>query len=219
DEKSLHDIAVAAYPDLPYFMFGHSWGSMLARGYAALYGEDLKGLLLCGVVSQLEGCSALQNDAAFDAEITEGRGAQNGLAWMAKAFAGMTDRYPDATSPNDWIAKDPRVVADHAADPFNCFNPTTQLMYDLVALYRFIEADDWAGKLPAGLPCYLIAGDMDPCANYGEGLYHVANQLAKAGHPTTVRAYTGWRHEIHNERPIRCEVEAGLIEFINGVLA
>ena len=60
---------------------------------------------------------------------------------------------------------------------------------------------------------------MDPCANYGEGLYHVANQLAKAGHPTTVRAYTGWRHEIHNERPIRCEVEAGLIEFINGVLA
>ena len=219
DEKSLHDIAAADYPELPYFMFGHSWGSMLARGYSALYGEGLKGLILCGVVSQLTGCEELQNSAEFDAEITEGRGAENGLAWMAKAFAGMTDRYPDAQSPNDWIAVDPRVVADHAADPFNCFNPTTQLMYDLVALYRFIEAPDWAAKVPAGIPVYLLAGDQDPCANYGEGLYHVANELAKVGHPVSVKAYSGWRHEIHNERPIRNEVEAGLISFINSVLA
>ena len=47
----------------------------------------------------------------------------------------------------------------------------------------------------------------------------MANELAKVGHPITVRAYTGWRHEIHNERPIRNEVEAGLVDFINSVLA
>ena len=51
DEKKLHDIAKASYPALPYFVFGHSWGSMLARGYAAHYGEDLAGLMLCGVCS------------------------------------------------------------------------------------------------------------------------------------------------------------------------
>ena len=218
DEKGLHDIAVADYPDLPYFMFGHSWGSMLARGYAALYGDDLKGLILCGVVSQSDGIAALLEDKEFSGAITAGRGAENGLAWMAKAFGSMTDRYPDPKTPNDWIAVDPRVVADHAADPFNCFNPTTQLMYDLVALYGFIEAGEWAEKVPTGLPVYLLAGDQDPCGNYGEGLYHVANELAKTGHPTTVRAYTGWRHEIHNERPIRDEVDAGLIAFIDGVL-
>ena len=49
DEKALHDIAVKDYPDLPYFVFGHSWGSLLARCYAAHYGEDLAGLLLCGL--------------------------------------------------------------------------------------------------------------------------------------------------------------------------
>ena len=49
DEKALHDIAVKDYPGLPYFVFGHSWGSMLGRAYAALYGDDLKGLMLCGV--------------------------------------------------------------------------------------------------------------------------------------------------------------------------
>ena len=41
DEKSLHDIAVADYPDIPYFVFGHSWGSMLARCYAAYYGDRI----------------------------------------------------------------------------------------------------------------------------------------------------------------------------------
>ena len=49
DEKALHDIAVADYPDVPYFVFGHSWGSMLARCYAAHYGEDIVGLMLCGL--------------------------------------------------------------------------------------------------------------------------------------------------------------------------
>ena len=219
DEESLHDIAVADYPELPYFMFGHSWGSMLARGYSALYGEDLKGLLLCGVVSQLPGCEDVVQDKEIEEIIASGRGAENGLMWMGRAFAGMTDRYPEGSSPNAWIALDDRIVADHAADPFNCFNPTTQLIYDLVKLYEFIEADDWAAKVPAGIPAYLIAGDQDPCANYGEGLYHVANVLAKQGHSTTVRSYTGWRHEIHNERAIRDEVEAGLVDWINGVLA
>ncbi|MGN0652369.1 MAG: alpha/beta hydrolase, partial [Gemmiger sp.] len=52
DEKSLHDIAVAEYPDIPYMMFGHSWGSMLARGYAAHYGSDIRALMLCGLCSQ-----------------------------------------------------------------------------------------------------------------------------------------------------------------------
>ena len=56
DEKYLHDIAHMAYPDLPFFVFGHSWGSMLGRAYAALYGDDIAGLMLCGLVSQFKGC-------------------------------------------------------------------------------------------------------------------------------------------------------------------
>lgn len=70
-----------------------------------------------------------------------------------------------------------------------------------------------------GLPFYLIAGDQDPCANYGEGLYHVANMLADTGHKWVVtRSYTGERHEIHNELHIRDEVEAGIIAFVDSVI-
>ena len=68
--------------------------------------------------------------------------------------------------------------------------------------------------VPSNIPVYLIAGDQDPCGNYGEGLYHVANLLARTGNKTTTRAYTGYRHEIHNELAIRDEVVAGCVDFI-----
>ncbi|MDO5111605.1 MAG: alpha/beta fold hydrolase [Clostridia bacterium] len=218
DEKALHDLAVEAHPGVPYFVFGHSWGSMLARGYAALYGEDLCGLLLCGVVSQFPGIEKEIKDPAFQAAY-EADPYQGSGEWFGKVFCNMTDRYPQPCGPADWIANDPEVVADHAGDPFNGFDVTLELVYDMVQLYGFIENEAWAQSVPRKLPVYLIAGDNDPCGNYGEGLYHVANLLANAGHPVQVRAYSGWRHEIHNERRIRDEVEAGLVTFVDRCLA
>lgn len=218
DERSLHDIAAERFPGVPYFMFGHSWGSMLARGYAALYGEDLAGLMLCGVVSQVPGIEELLGDKDFEALIAKGQGGVSGLSWMLRAFSTFCERIAEPISPNDWIANDPRVVADHAGDPFNCFNTNAQLIYDFCALYRFTEDDAWAGMVPARLPVYLTAGDCDPCGNYGEGLYHVANRLAATGHSIKVKAYGGYRHEINNMRETREDVESCLVSFIDSVL-
>lgn len=219
DERTLHNMAVSDYPDTPYFLFGHSWGSMIAREYASNYGTDLTGLLLCGVVAQMEGCDMWAGNADLQKEIDSGRGNADGTEWMLKSFCNMTSRFEEQEGPNAWIANDPRVVADHAADPFNNMAPTTQLIYDLLELYRDILSDEWASKVPDALPVYMISGDQDPCGNYGEGLYHVANQLAKSGnHNVTVRSYTGYRHEIHNELTIRDAVVDGMIAFMNQAL-
>ncbi|MBQ5584312.1 MAG: alpha/beta fold hydrolase, partial [Ruminiclostridium sp.] len=176
DEKQLHDIAVADYPGLPYFMFGHSWGSMLARGYAAHYGQDINGLMLCGLCSQWKGCEDAYVNPEFRAAY-EADPYQPAGEWFDKVFCGMTDRIENPNSPADWIANDPNVVADHAGDMFNTFDTTIELPWDFVQLYHFIESDEWAPMVPARIPTYLIAGDQDPCGNYGEGLYHVANLL------------------------------------------
>ena len=131
----------------------------------------------------------------------------------------MTDRIENPNSPADWIANDPNVVADHAGDMFNTFDTTIELPWDFVQLYHFIESPEWAPMVPSNIPVYLMSGDQDPCGNYGEGLYHVANLLANSGNKTQVRAYSGYRHEIHNELAIRDEVVDGLITFLNNILA
>ena len=129
DEKALHDIAVKDYPGLPYFVFGHSWGSMLGRAYAALYGDDLKGLMLCGVVSQFKGCEIELHDPAIKAAVTAAPYQPVGN-WFGKVFLDMTARIENPNGPSDWIACNPDVVADHAGDMFNGFDVTLELVWD-----------------------------------------------------------------------------------------
>ncbi|HBW35143.1 alpha/beta fold hydrolase [Desulfosporosinus sp. BICA1-9] len=218
DENTLRKMITDEYPDLPYFMFGHSWGSMIARGYAAHYGESLTGLILCGVVSQFSGAEILGKKDDMKKMAEAGRGGEDGSSFMAVAFADMTARYENPNSDFDWLATDPSVVVDYTADPFNNLSHpyTVQFFYDLIELYKYIKADDWASRVPTELPVYLIAGDQDPVCNYGEGLYHVANMLSTSGHKRVVtHCYTGKRHEIHNEPTIRDEVEKGIIDFID----
>ena len=175
DEKALHDIAKASYPDLPYFVFGHSWGSMLARGYAAHYGEDLAGLMLCGVCSLWPGYELVYNDPDVN-ETYKNDPYQSAGRALDLLLGGMTDRIENPNGPGDWIAKDPRVVADHAGDMFNTFDTTLELVYDVCALQHFTETPLWAPMVPKALPLlsdcrrpgplWLLWRRIIPCCQY-----------------------------------------------------
>jgi alpha-beta hydrolase superfamily lysophospholipase len=219
DEKALHDLTAQSYPGLPYIMFGHSWGSMIARNFAARYGSLLKGLAICGTCGYMDTVSTAAEE--LRALIAAGKGSERDPRFVAGMFAGWTSRYENSTNPSDWISGDPDVVADHGADPFNNLHnpPTNQAHYDLVELVSAITGIQWAEKVPRELPIYNIAGDQDPVGNFGEGVYAVTNWLVNTGHRrVTTKLYSGHRHEIHNDRDIREEVTDGIIAFINGIL-
>ena len=219
DEHSLRQLVEEKYPALPYVMFGHSWGSMIARGYGAKYHKGMQGLILCGIASQMKSLNAMGREKIHQ-DIKDGKGTQEALEYMGQLFAGMTERYQNPKGPNDWIAKSAQVVADHGADPNNLQKPATiQLMADFVDLYDDVMSPKWAEKIPNELPVHIIAGDGDPVANYGEGAYHVLNMLSEKGHrKVTCKVYPGYRHEIHNEPEIRQEVEGDLVAYINGIV-
>ncbi|AVM00876.1 alpha/beta hydrolase [Gordonia iterans] len=217
DERTLHDHAVEAFPGLPYFVFGHSWGSMIARGYAATYDADLAGLILCGVAAQIEGIDKTLDRAALAAAVDAGKGTDSGLEYMGALFAGMIDRFPDATVGNEWIALDPGVLADHASDPLNALADPMSMRFvdDFVNLYDAVN-EGWAEEIRSDLPVLIVAGDQDPVANYGEGAYHVANALWKSGNrDVRTVVYPGVRHEIHNEPSTREAVEQEMITFVD----
>jgi alpha-beta hydrolase superfamily lysophospholipase len=219
DEKTLHDLCAQSYPGLPYVMFGHSWGSMIARSFAARYGALLKALVICGTCGYMDTVSPAVEE--LRALVAAGRGSERDPQFVGRMFAGWTSRYENSVSPADWISGDPDVVADHGADPFNNLHnsPTNQAHLDLAELVAAITGPQWAEKVPKGLPIYNIAGDQDPVGNYGEGVYAVSNWLANTGHRrVSTKIYPGHRHEIHNDRDIRDEVSAGIIAFINSVL-
>jgi len=215
DEHTLRKLVTADYPDLPYFMFGHSWGSIIARNYAAKYSEGMAGLIICGAPAKNRAFLGLIEKTR--PYINQGKDNEVVFEIINDIFGGMNCRYENVKTPNDWIAADELVVADHARDPFNNLNTpmNVRLLHDVSEALHMIQGEEWAARVPVTMPIYNIAGDMDPVADFGEGTYMITRWLADTGHrKVTTKVYSGYRHEIHNEPPIRDEVEAGIIKFI-----
>jgi len=219
DERSLYNLVKADYPDLPFIMFGHSWGSMIARVYAAHYGSDMCGLAICGAPAVFKNFLDLKEKTT--PYIEQGRDDEVVEEFIIKGFSNFTERYENVQTPNDWIATDANVVADHAADPLNNFAAfNVRLLHDLSEAMWVIQGKEWASKIPVNLPVYNISGDMDPAAGYGEGTYTITRWLYETGHKNvTTKVYSGYRHEIHNEPDIREEVENGIIQFVESCIS
>ncbi|MBQ9048116.1 MAG: alpha/beta fold hydrolase [Solobacterium sp.] len=217
DEHTLHDLVCDMYPDLPYFIFGHSMGSMIARDYIAKYGDELAGVTLCGTVAPFPGQKELIKD--LEALVAkEGRQSVD-ASLGGKVMGWMFDRIAEEVKlGNEWICHDPFVQRDHAADPFDAFTkPTTNGAWlDFIQMNDFITGKEWAEKVPADLPILNIAGDQDPCGQYGAGVYQVSNDLIDTGHTDVqTKLYSGYRHEIHNYGDIKEDVEETIIDFMD----
>lgn len=218
DEHSLKLLVQEKYPGLPYFMYGHSMGSFIARDFIEKYGDELAGVTLCGTSGVFpcleEGMAALKE--ALDA----GKGNEFDPKYTQILLGWMFGRCGEPKLGNEWICDDPIVQRDHAEDPFDAFTKPTlnKSMYDFAKMIEVVTGADWARRVPTALPIYVLSGDQDPVGEYGEGVYQVANWLTDTGHSVRTKLYPGYRHEIHNYSHLKADVEAGIVEFMDGCL-
>jgi alpha-beta hydrolase superfamily lysophospholipase len=219
DEQELRTRVRQLHPDLPYIVFGHSWGSMIARGMAAESSGEIDALVLGGIAAQLHGIEhVLDRDALAAAPEAE---APVDDALVQQTFDGFVSRYGPDAGPTDWVARNADVVRDHATDPFNNFGApmSVRFLRGFVALYDAVNSAAWYDSVRTDLPVLILAGSEDPVANFGEGAYHVANTLVATGHPDVrTRVWAGFRHEVHNEPEIRDEVEGEIVSFVERVI-
>ncbi len=139
DEQHLREIVCERFPNLPYVVFGHSWGSMIARVLASTHPQGLAGLALCGIAAQMKGLENPVHAKALDEAIAaRGGDALDTDGLSLGIFEGALDRFPDAELPTAWVALEPTIVADHAVDPYNNFGAPMTLRFarGIVELYR-----------------------------------------------------------------------------------
>lgn len=214
DELALQEQARRAHPELPYIVFGHSWGSVIARVMALDPRAKLDALALCGIAAQMHGIEqTLDRDAL--AALAASHGAEPAPQYLVdQVFEGFIDRFGQDAGPTAWVAKDPGIVADHARDPFNNFGAPMSARF----LQGFVDAYDQANdvafyeKFP-DVPVAIFAGQEDPVTNYGEGAQHVADRFTAADRTVELHLYPDLRHEVHNEPESRVDVEQALIAF------
>lgn len=218
DEYTLTLLVKEKYPNLPYFLFGHSMGSFIARDYAAKYGDQLDGMTICGTTGVFRGVD--EAAAKLEQVVAEGKGEEADPALLGSLLGWMCERCGEVSLGNEWICADSYVQIDHAQDPFDAFTKPTSnrsLLY-FTQMMQCITGTEWAQKVPWKLPIYNIGGDQDPVGEYGQGIYEVSNWLYQTGHSVKTKVYSGYRHEIHNYADLKDEVEAGIIAFMNEVL-
>ncbi|WP_026927355.1 alpha/beta fold hydrolase [Granulicoccus phenolivorans] len=223
DELTLQARAREELPDLPYVVFGHSWGSIIARGMAMDPAAALSGLALCGIAAQMRGLEQTLDRAEL-ARLASGEHRVDPVpdTIVAQLFDGFLERFGDGAGPTAWVARDADVVADHARDPYNNFGApmSARFVQGFADLYDRANGDEFYATLPTDLPVLIIAGEQDPVGNFGEGAFHVANRLHTTGHADVrARVFPGVRHEIHNEPETRADTEQEITDFATRVTA
>ncbi len=212
----LHRVTKATkkqYPDVPYFLLGHSMGSFLARRYLMTYGKELSGAILCGTGRQLPPV------------LTFGRMVENvmervkGEDYRSKVFDRMVfgtynRKVEHPVGENDWICSVPEVVEKKNGEIHGSFIFTLNGFRTLFDTIAYIQQPAHINRIPKKLPLFFIAGSEDPVGDYGRGVQEVYECYRKAGIKNlAIKLYEGDRHEIFNEED-RQEVFEDVMDWL-----
>lgn len=213
DAKLLTDIAKNEYPDKPFFIFGHSMGSFIARSYAEKFGIALDGAIFCGTSGANPAAGAAIKIAQF---VAARKGTHHRSELINKvAFGSYNKRIAEPKTPFDWLTRDSAVVEEYMNDPLCGFLFTAPGYRDLFTLLRGVSQSSWYANIPYILPILLISGKDDPVGEYGKGVRQVFRDLKKSGHGSTqMKLYDGCRHEILNELN-KAQVYDDVLEWLN----
>lgn len=220
--RDIHRVRSAAqslYPDLPYYMLGHSMGSYLLRRYLSLKAEGLKGAIIVG--------TGQENDVTTTAGLSMISAMAKAKGWHHRSLKirDMTYTAPykiydlnGIDKSNSWICSDPEIMEKYYSDPRCTFTFTLKGYEALLATVRYVNQKRNINKIPKDLPILLVSGELDPVGNLGKGVKYVYNKYVEAGiKDIECHLFPDMRHEILNE-PAHSEVYSFIQDWINRTL-
>lgn len=213
DIHKLRLITKEKYPDIPYFMLGHSMGSFLIRQYMELYGEGLSGVIVMGTGSQP--AVVLGAGRMLCRAIAAVRGWTYRSALIDNmAFASYNKKFEPARTDKDWLTKDESIVDAYRVHPWCTFRFTVNAYYHMFRGIQFAQKKENIRRIPANLPLFLVAGADDPVGNFGKSVKQVYDTYRKCGiQDVRIKLYENDRHEILNETD-RDTVFADILEWL-----
>ena len=187
------------YPGLPYFMLGHSMGSLAVRCYLKKYDRELDGLIVCGCPGK-NTMAPLGTALIRMLQTTKDPHSKSRLA--DSIFANMFDRpFRAENLIHAWICSDRKVVETYNKDPLCNFTFTLNGYESLLWLMRQTYSRMGWRVRNHKLPVLFVSGASDPCLGGSAKLAQAVGHLKKRGYAhVSSRLYPGMRHEILNEK-------------------
>ena len=200
--RGVHQLYVktrGAFPDLPYFILGHSMGSFLMRTYLYTFHDDLAGVILSSTGWQNPAVLAAGRAICRTEALHLGE-RQTSRLLQKLAFGAYNEAFAPNRTAFDWISSDPAAVDQYVADPFCGFDPTIQLYGEMFRGMANNQKAENLSRMQKQLPVLFLSGALDPVGSQGKGVQKTAEAFRRAGmEDVTVKLYASMRHEPLNE--------------------
>lgn len=192
------------YPELPYFILGHSMGSYMTRKCLCVKAkemEDLDGVIIMGTGT--EAAITINMGLAMINILSFFRSDKHRSTMVRDMTYGAPYKRYDctgATLDNSWLTKDVEIVKKYYSDPKCTFVFSLGAYRGLVESTKFDNNMDNIAKMKKDLPIFFVSGADDPVGNCGKGVQQAYDKFEAAGmQDLSIKLYEGDRHEILNE--------------------
>ena len=200
DMHTLRTRTMKKYPDVPYFMLGHSMGSILLRQYIQIYGNGLAGALVIGVVQEQPEI-VLRGGRLLCRLIAIFKGWHYRSKLVDYMVTGtFNNKFKPTKTRADWVTGDSEKLQSYIGDPLCSFVFTVNAYYHMLGGMLKMQRKEGVFMIPKTLPILFAAGTDDPCGGFGKGVRKVYEKYKAAGiRDVTLALYPGDRHELLNE--------------------
>lgn len=199
DMMLLNSIIREKHKNIPFFIFGHSMGSLLLRDLVTKYEKGIKGIILSGT----SGHPGIRGYAGLSvAKIQSALAGERSLSTMMDrlTFKSFNKTFAPVSTPFDWLSRDRDMVDNYIKDPYCGFICTAKFYADVIGGVIKVNSMNHIRKTPEDISVLFASGTMDPVGHYGRGVTSVYRSFVKAGiKDVDVRLYSNSRHEILNE--------------------
>ena len=204
-----------AYPDVPYFLLGHSMGSFFARQFIYRFPEaDLAGVIIMGTSMQPK--IAVQSGRFLASVIERFRGPRYRSPLMKKLVLGENNKpfKEERETGSEWLSRDHEIVDKYVNEPRNSFLFTVRAYIDMFDGLLTLYNEDNLKQMRRDLPVLFTSGSDDPVGGMGQAIATLSAQYKKIGmSKVQVKEYPGARHELLNEINAE-EVDRDLLAFL-----
>ncbi len=199
DIHSLTQIIKKEYPNLPYFLLGHSMGSFYARQYLCEYGNELTAAIIMG--TGFEPLFTLKAGMFVCKVIALFKGWKYRSNFVNNmAFGSYNKKFEPARTRADWLTKDEKIVDWYINEPKCSFLFTLNGYYNMFKGISRLHDESLLKKVPKNLPILFVSGQDDPVGQFGKKVEESAQSLLAVGcEKVELKLYPNDRHEILNE--------------------
>ncbi len=194
------------YPNLPLYVFGHSYGSFITQKYIQVC-HIAKKVIICGTTN---GDNLIMKFGRIIAKLTEWKNGKHGKATMIENMSFKN--YAKGFENGNWLSRDEMVWKKYKEDKY-CGTPFPVSFYS--SLFRNM------GKLNKGIndikndiKILLIYGTADPVGEKGKQIEKLYKTYIKKGKNAKIKSYENARHELLNETN-KDRVLSDIIEFLS----